>query len=147
MSKYFASHIWGYACLHQLGPSKLFSRGPFWETASVRGSIPKEHRMGLKAYVLQEQGNLLELVDRSLGSKYPEEEAMRMLSIALLCTNPSPLFRPTMSSVVRMLEGKIPVQAPQVKRGPMKEDSRLKGLERLTQESQTWATPKTVHGR
>ncbi|KAL8205436.1 hypothetical protein R6Q57_008987 [Mikania cordata] len=56
------------------------------------------------AYVLQEQGNLLDLVDPSLG-KYSKEEAMRMLNLSLLCTNPSPTLRPPMSAVVKMLEG------------------------------------------
>ncbi|CAH1450001.1 unnamed protein product [Lactuca virosa] len=45
---------------------------------------PKEEFVYLLdwAYVLQEQGSLLELVDPSLG-KYSKEEAMRMLNIAL----------------------------------------------------------------
>ncbi|KAJ9562795.1 hypothetical protein OSB04_007955 [Centaurea solstitialis] len=73
---------------------------------------PKEEFVYLLdwAYVLEEQGSLLELVDPGLGSKYPKEEALRMLNLALLCTNPSPTLRPPMSSVVKMLDGKIPVQ-------------------------------------
>ncbi|XP_028755406.1 probable LRR receptor-like serine/threonine-protein kinase At1g53430 [Neltuma alba] len=67
------------------------------------------------AYVLQEQGNLLELVDASLGSSYSSQEVMRMLELALLCTNPSPTLRPSMSSVVFMLEGKLPIQALTIK--------------------------------
>lgn len=93
--------------------------------------------MSLKAYVLQEQGNLLELVDPSLGSKYSSEEAMRMLQLALLCTNPSPTLRPCMSSVVSMLEGKTPIQAPIIKRGDSAEDVRFKAFEMLSQDSQT----------
>ncbi|KAI3695279.1 hypothetical protein L1987_78274 [Smallanthus sonchifolius] len=51
-------------------------------------SAPKEEFVYFLdwAYVLQEQGNLLELVDPSLG-KYSKEEAMRMLNLALLCTS------------------------------------------------------------
>ena len=93
--------------------------------------------MSLKAYVLQEQGNLLELVDPSLGSKYSSEEAMRMLQLALLCTNPSPTLRPSMSSVVSMLEGKTPIQAPIIKRSDSVEDVRFKAFEMLSQDSQT----------
>ena len=63
------------------------------------------------AYVLLEQGNLLELVDPTLGSSYSEDEALRLLNIALMCTNPSPTLRPKMSSVVSMIEGQLPVQA------------------------------------
>ncbi|TQD78710.1 hypothetical protein C1H46_035714 [Malus baccata] len=57
------------------------------------------------ALVLQQKGNLMELVDRKLGSEFNKEEAMRMIKVALLCTNPSPALRPTMSAVVSMLEG------------------------------------------
>ncbi|CAJ1978453.1 unnamed protein product [Sphenostylis stenocarpa] len=100
---------------------------------------PKEEFVYLLdwAYVLQEQGNLLELVDPSLGSKHSPEEAMRMLSLALLCTNPSPTLRPTMSSVVSMLEGKIPIQAPIIKRSESNQDIRFKAFELLSQDSQT----------
>lgn len=87
--------------------------------------------------MLQEQGNLLELVDPSLGSSYSKKEAMTMLNIALLCTNPSPTLRPPMSSVVKMLEGEIPVQAPIVKRNPADQDARFKAFEILSQDSQT----------
>ncbi|KAK4420440.1 putative LRR receptor-like serine/threonine-protein kinase [Sesamum alatum] len=100
---------------------------------------PKEEFVYLLdwAYVLQEQGNLLELVDPSLGSNYSMEEAMRMLNLALLCANPSPTLRPPMSSVVSMLEGKIPVQAPVVKSGNANEDIRFKAFEMRSHDSQT----------
>ncbi|GJY70839.1 probable LRR receptor-like serine/threonine-protein kinase [Tanacetum coccineum] len=100
---------------------------------------PKEEFVYLLdwAYVLQEQGNLLELVDPSLGSHYSKEEAMRMLNIALICSNPSPTLRPAMSKVVSMLEGKIPVQTAVVKRGAMDADMRFRAFEMLSQDSQT----------
>ncbi|KAK2986545.1 hypothetical protein RJ640_004295 [Escallonia rubra] len=82
------------------------------------------------ACVLQEQGNLLELVDPVLGLNYSEEETTRMLNLALLCTNSSPTLRPPMSSAVKMLEGKIPVQPPLIKRGSVNEDLRFKAFER-----------------
>nr|AMM42935.1 LRR-RLK [Vernicia montana]AMM42945.1 LRR-RLK [Vernicia montana] len=73
---------------------------------------PKEEFVYLLdwAYVLQERGSLLELVDPELGSAYSSEEAMLMLNVALLCTNASPTLRPTMSQVVSMLEGRTAVQ-------------------------------------
>ncbi|KAI9403209.1 hypothetical protein POPTR_001G385400v4 [Populus trichocarpa] len=100
---------------------------------------PKEEFVYLLdwAYVLQEQGNLLELVDPSLGSNYSKIEALRMLNLALLCTNPSPTLRPSMSSAVKMLEGQIPVQAPIVKRSTMNPDARFKAFELLSHDSQT----------
>ncbi|KAE8656156.1 putative LRR receptor-like serine/threonine-protein kinase [Hibiscus syriacus] len=58
------------------------------------------------ALVLQQKGNLMELVDPRLGTEFNEEEAIRMTRVALLCTNSSPALRPTMSEVVNMLEGR-----------------------------------------
>ncbi|GER53964.1 receptor-like protein kinase [Striga asiatica] len=100
---------------------------------------PKEEFVYLLdwAYVLQEQGNLLDLVDPTLGLDFSKEEALKMLNLSLLCANPSPTLRPTMSSVVSMLEGKAKVQAPLVKRGPAGEDVRFKAFEVLSQDSQT----------
>ncbi|XP_059664581.1 probable leucine-rich repeat receptor-like serine/threonine-protein kinase At3g14840 isoform X2 [Cornus florida] len=62
------------------------------------------------AFVLQQKGSVMELVDQKLGSNYNKEEVSRMIQVALLCTNPSPEHRPTMSAVVSMLEGRIEVQ-------------------------------------
>lgn len=87
--------------------------------------------------MLQEQGNLLELVDPALGSQYKSGEALRLLNLALLCTNPSPTLRPPMSSVVRMIEGKIAVQAPIIKRNGSDQDPRFRAFESLGQDSQT----------
>ncbi|KAL7087501.1 hypothetical protein ACP275_13G071200 [Erythranthe tilingii] len=104
---------------------------------------PKEEFVYLLdwAYVLHEQGNLLELVDPILGTNYSKKEALRMLNLALLCANPSPTLRPSMSSVVSMLEGKIPVQAPVVKHGTTaNEEMRFKAFEILSQDSQTRAS-------
>ncbi|KAK4487112.1 hypothetical protein RD792_006427 [Penstemon davidsonii] len=74
--------------------------------------MPKEDFVYLLdwAYVLQERGSLLELVDPDLGSSYSSEEAMVMLNVALLCTNASPTLRPIMSQVVSMLEGRTDIQ-------------------------------------
>lgn len=63
-----------------------------------------------QACVLDKRGNLLELVDPELGSGgYSKEEATLMLKVALLCTNAAPTLRPSMSTVVSMLEGLKPV--------------------------------------
>ncbi|RWR96270.1 putative ATP binding protein [Cinnamomum micranthum f. kanehirae] len=63
------------------------------------------------AYVLQERGSLIELVDPKLGSEFNKEEAIGMITIALLCTNSSSTLRPTMSAVVSMLEGRTDAQS------------------------------------
>ncbi|XP_058095465.1 probable leucine-rich repeat receptor-like serine/threonine-protein kinase At3g14840 isoform X4 [Magnolia sinica] len=62
------------------------------------------------AYVLQERGKLMELVDPKLGTDFNMEEAMTMLNVAILCTNSSAVCRPTMSAVVSMLEGRTIAQ-------------------------------------
>ncbi|GKV37075.1 hypothetical protein SLEP1_g45143 [Rubroshorea leprosula] len=68
----------------------------------------KESRFYLSdwALLLKEKNNLLELVDPRLGFDYNKMEVMKMINVALLCTNPAPAARPIMSSVVSMLEGK-----------------------------------------
>lgn len=45
------------------------------------------------------------LVDPDLRSKYEESEVESLIQVALLCTQGSPVERPKMSEVVRMLEG------------------------------------------
>ncbi|KAM3361993.1 hypothetical protein P3S68_016847 [Capsicum galapagoense] len=46
----------------------------------------------------------MELVDETLGSDFKQDEALRMINVALLCINPSPELRPTMSAVVKIPE-------------------------------------------
>ncbi|KAJ6753910.1 PROMASTIGOTE SURFACE ANTIGEN PROTEIN PSA [Salix purpurea] len=127
------------AKISDFGLAKLDEEENTHISTRIAGTMPKEEFVYLLdwAYVLQEQGNLLELVDPGLGSHYSKVEAMRMLNLALLCTNPSPTLRPSMSSAVRMLEGQIPVQAPIVKRSGMNPDARFKAFELLSQDSQT----------
>ncbi|KAJ9135971.1 hypothetical protein P3X46_033089 [Hevea brasiliensis] len=64
------------------------------------------------AYVLQEKGELLSLVDPMLGYDYSVKQALMILDLAMVCTNPSPTLRPTMSEVVKVLEGKSKIKAP-----------------------------------
>ncbi|KAG7037457.1 putative LRR receptor-like serine/threonine-protein kinase, partial [Cucurbita argyrosperma subsp. argyrosperma] len=52
----------------------------------------------------------MELVDPRLGPNFNKGEALRMIKIALHCTNISPAARPNMSSVVSMLEGKQDIE-------------------------------------
>ncbi|KAJ7947201.1 putative Kinase [Quillaja saponaria] len=62
-----------------------------------------------RAIFIQQKGNLMELVDPKLESSFNKEEVVRMIKVALLCTNTSPALRPIMSSVVSMLEGQTVV--------------------------------------
>ena len=47
----------------------------------------------------------MEVVDPRLGTDYNREEAMKMIQIGILCTSLDPSDRPSMSTVVSMLEG------------------------------------------
>ncbi|KAB5511969.1 hypothetical protein DKX38_028997 [Salix brachista] len=59
---------------------------------------------------LQKNGDIMEMVDPRLGSAFNKKEVVRMINVALLCTNQSPALRPAMSIVVSMLEGKTDVE-------------------------------------
>ncbi|KAL9329141.1 hypothetical protein ACSQ67_004144 [Phaseolus vulgaris] len=56
---------------------------------------------------LLKERKLKTLVDADLHGDYDEEELEELIQIALLCTQSSPLDRPKMSEVVRMLEGEV----------------------------------------
>lgn len=60
--------------------------------------------------MLKESDNLMELVDSRLGLDFNKKEVTTMINVALSCTNVSASLRPTMSSVVSMLEGRSIVQ-------------------------------------
>ncbi|KAL8228066.1 hypothetical protein R6Q57_015650 [Mikania cordata] len=62
------------------------------------------------AIVLKENGRLVDLVDPRLGSDFNKFDAVRMMKVAILCTNQTPSLRPTMSEVVNMLEGLAEVE-------------------------------------
>ncbi|WJX67809.1 hypothetical protein P8452_52245 [Trifolium repens] len=61
------------------------------------------------AHLLKERGDIMELVDKRLGSNFRKKEVTAMINVALLCTNATSNLRPSMSSVVSMLEGKTMV--------------------------------------
>ncbi|CAL9087585.1 unnamed protein product [Musa textilis] len=90
------------------------------------------------AYVLREQGNLLELVDPVLGSAYSREEALQILNLALACTNPSPTQRPTMSNVVSILDGRTAMDLPAVEQSASSSvDLRLRVPENIPSDGQS----------
>ncbi|XP_045801008.1 probable leucine-rich repeat receptor-like serine/threonine-protein kinase At3g14840 [Trifolium pratense] len=61
------------------------------------------------AHMLKERGDLMELVDSRLGSDFNKKEVLVVINAALLCTNVTSNLRPSMSSVVSMLEGSTAV--------------------------------------
>ncbi|KAF3784931.1 Inactive protein kinase [Nymphaea thermarum] len=62
------------------------------------------------AWHLHENNSHLKLVDPTL-TVYDEEEVLRVIRVALLCTQASPSLRPRMSRAVAMLSGDIEVSA------------------------------------
>lgn len=54
---------------------------------------------------LLKEKKLEQLVDPDLQHNYVEAEVEQLIQVALLCTQGSPMVRPKMSEVVRMLEG------------------------------------------
>ncbi|KAI6691654.1 hypothetical protein NL676_028482 [Syzygium grande] len=67
------------------------------------------------AWNLHETNRVVELVDSRL-SEFNEEEARRMVAMALLCTQTSPALRPPMSRVVAMLS--VDIELPTVSTRP-----------------------------
>ena len=60
-------------------------------------------------HLLKKQNDLMDLVDERWGKDFRKDEVVVMINVALLCTQVSPMHRPTMASVVCMLEGKTKV--------------------------------------
>lgn len=51
----------------------------------------------------------MEIIDPTLEGDFNRKEAVRMIKVALVCSNSSPSLRPTMSEAVQMLEGEIEI--------------------------------------
>ncbi|KAH9747511.1 putative LRR receptor-like serine/threonine-protein kinase [Citrus sinensis] len=64
--------------------------------------------VALEAWNLHENNQSLGLVDPTL-TEFNDKEALRVIGVALLCTQASPMMRPPMSRVVAMLAGDIEV--------------------------------------
>lgn len=50
-----------------------------------------------------EEGNIVEMIDHSLGRNYPEAEVLKCVNIGLLCVQQNPVDRPTMADVMVLL--------------------------------------------
>ncbi|KAK9072591.1 hypothetical protein SSX86_009026 [Deinandra increscens subsp. villosa] len=60
------------------------------------------------AWTLHETNRHMELIDPSLSS-FDEQEATRMIGVALICVQASPGLRPAMSRVIAMLSGDVEI--------------------------------------
>ncbi|XP_023633108.1 probable LRR receptor-like serine/threonine-protein kinase At1g29720 [Capsella rubella] len=63
-----------------------------------------------QAFVLQKKGDFAEILDPRLAGMFDVLEAERMIKVSLLCSNKSPTLRPSMSEVVKMLEGETDIE-------------------------------------
>ncbi|KAM3361989.1 putative LRR receptor-like serine/threonine-protein kinase [Capsicum galapagoense] len=112
-------------------------------SASYRPSDQTVYLLDL-AYVLHEQGNLMDLVDPKLGTDYSWTEASAILELAMMCTNPSPTLRPTMSEVVNVIEGKTKIKTTSsIVRRSTDEIALTKAMAALSESSQSesYSTP------
>lgn len=56
---------------------------------------------------LARSGNVLDLVDATLGEDYDKTQALLCITVALLCLQRSPASRPAMTEVVKILSGEV----------------------------------------
>ncbi|WCJ42965.1 G-type lectin S-receptor-like serine/threonine-protein kinase At4g27290 [Euphorbia peplus] len=71
-----------------------------------RGFLHSDHKLNLlgHAWKLWSEEKALELVDELLESKFPVSEVLRCIQVGLLCVQQRPEDRPTMASVLLMLD-------------------------------------------
>ncbi|RWR90121.1 Glycosyl transferase, family 51 [Cinnamomum micranthum f. kanehirae] len=63
---------------------------------------------------MHEQGKYLELADPRLEGRVASEQVEKLVRIALCCVHEEPMLRPSMATVVAMLEGGLPLGEPRV---------------------------------
>ncbi|XP_076941287.1 cysteine-rich receptor-like protein kinase 10 [Bidens hawaiensis] len=80
---------------------------------------PQNFLSTLKAWRLWKENKGERLIDRSLVQNVAIEEALRWINIVLLCVQEDPQDRPTMSTVVFMLESNWSSQLPMPSEPPM----------------------------
>ncbi|KAH7545624.1 hypothetical protein FEM48_Zijuj01G0113200 [Ziziphus jujuba var. spinosa] len=81
------------------------------------------------AWTLHERKQTVGLVDPRL-TEFDEDEATRMIGVALLCTQASPMMRPAMSRVVGMLAGDIGIDTSDVSKPSYLTDWNFKDVTR-----------------
>ncbi|XP_058219831.1 G-type lectin S-receptor-like serine/threonine-protein kinase At5g35370 [Rhododendron vialii] len=83
------------------------------------GSSSSSSRQGsvyfpMFALEMHEQGRYLELADPRLEGRVTSEDVAKLVRVALCCAHEDPALRPSMVSVVSMLEGEIPSGQPKL---------------------------------
>lgn len=95
----------------------------------------------LQTWKLWEEGRLMEIVDPDL-EKYPEEQMLRFIKVALLCTQATSQQRPSMKQVVNMLSNQTEINLqnvvpPGVLKEPRQRTGGFGGLTAETSSSQS----------
>ncbi|XP_047310375.1 probable leucine-rich repeat receptor-like serine/threonine-protein kinase At3g14840 [Impatiens glandulifera] len=90
------------------------------------------------AHMLRENETLTNLVDRKLALDFKQDEAMVMTNIALICTNVAVAYRPTMSSVVSMLEDRRVPQKLLMDLDSVALTRKLKMMDMMNQQQQSY---------
>ncbi|KAK9092214.1 hypothetical protein Syun_027125 [Stephania yunnanensis] len=65
-----------------------------------------------QAWELWREGRALELVDPSMGSSYPIKEVTKFIQVGILCVQENAKDRPTMSTVILMLDSEMTIPNP-----------------------------------
>ncbi|XP_047324255.1 G-type lectin S-receptor-like serine/threonine-protein kinase At5g35370 [Impatiens glandulifera] len=99
-------------CLRRTQSHNMISDGHNNSVHSSSSSIAGLLYFPLFALEMHEQGRYEELVDRRLEGRVSGEEVGKMVKVALCCVHEEPSLRPSMVTVVAMLEGKIPPGEP-----------------------------------
>ncbi|KAK6128409.1 hypothetical protein DH2020_037845 [Rehmannia glutinosa] len=87
------------------------------DRSSSPSSGESAHRLvyfPLFALEMHEERRYLELVDPRLAGRVGTEEVERLVCVALCCVQEEPSLRPSMSNVVGMLEGGMPLVEPRI---------------------------------
>jgi hypothetical protein len=74
-----------------------------------------------QACSLHEQDRLTDLIDRRLNNNVSDDEAQRVINVALLCVQTSATRRPSMSRVLAMLLNEVDVEVVSKKTNPIHE--------------------------
>ncbi|KAL9144706.1 hypothetical protein ABFS82_14G313300 [Erythranthe guttata] len=94
--------------------TKSHSRGGNSGSSSVCSSSAGAIYFPFYALEMHEQGRYLELVDPRLRGRVTSEDAEKLVRLGLCCVHEEPGLRPTMVSVVGMLEGEVALCNPRI---------------------------------
>ncbi|KAK1425770.1 hypothetical protein QVD17_21128 [Tagetes erecta] len=101
---------------HDSGNPSTSTEGQSSVSSGSQNRTPRARALyfPLQALEMHEAGRYLDLVEPRLASRVTNDEAQKLVKVALCCLHEDPSLRPTMANVVSMLEGTLPVGEPRV---------------------------------